>query len=184
MVIRPPAVFSSLRHQVGDVAAVGLVHQPQQALGHTRLKAAHQVDAVVVRHLLDEPGHAFAAGALDHLHLPIFGEVREDGGLVADIGVRQETPDLLDVEVAGQRLGDRGGVQRFEKYPHAGVVVVFEQFANLGTEQHVRHGRTSLGSTSRLSINRVVPMKTANAISTLPPSTSIGCSVSKSTMAT
>src|SRR5258706_218627 len=80
--------------------------------GRSRRQPAEQGDAVVVRHLLDQPGHVRPAGAFGELDLHVDREVLEDGRLVADGRVLEDAPDLLDGKVAGERLGDGGGVQR------------------------------------------------------------------------
>ena len=61
-------------------------------------------------------------------------EVREDGRLVLDGGGVEEPPRLLDGEGVGQRLGDRGGVERVGERLHRGPVVLLKHVAGFGGE--------------------------------------------------
>ncbi len=124
----------AMLEQGGDVLAVGLVHQAEQVVGHHRIQAAQQFHPVVVRHLLDQVGHALAARPLHHLDLPVDREILEDGGLVGDGGVFEKAPDLLDVQLAFQGLGDGGRMQRLAKLAHLGLVVFGNHQPNFRTE--------------------------------------------------
>ena len=97
-----------------------------------RHQPAQQVDAVVVRHLLDELGHVLAAGPLDHLHLPVDREVLEDGGLVADVGVLEETPDLLDGEIVDSASATVAGCSVSQNVLHLGGVVFLQHLLDFG----------------------------------------------------
>ena len=120
----PPAVFFACLTSVAMSRRSASSTRRSRLSATTGVQPPQQVHTVVVRHLLDQLGHAFPAGPLDHLDLPVDGEVLEDGGLIADVGVFEEAPDLLDVEFAGQRLGHGGGVQGFQELAHPGGVVV------------------------------------------------------------
>ena len=135
---RPGRVLRVL-DELDDVAAVGLVHEPQEVVAHGYGEFAQEVGAVVVRHLLDEVRHLLAAGPLDHLELHVDGEVREDGRLLLDGCGVQETPRLLYRKGVGERFGDRRRVERVGERFHRRLVVLEKHVASFGREQRVRH---------------------------------------------
>ena len=121
-------------NQGGDVATVGFVDQPEQLVGNARRQPSHEIAAVVVRHLFDELGHAIAADAIHHRHLPIDGEILKNGRLRFDVGVTQKLPNFFDVEFASKGFGHGHWVKGFAKRLHAVVVMLLEHQSGFGTK--------------------------------------------------
>ena len=140
-----------IRDQRGDVAAVGLIDQTQQALDDLRLQTAQQIGAIVVRHLLDQPGHVRPARALDQLLLPFQRKIHENRRLIGDGRRIEKPPHVLDLE--GSSASDSATVAGCSVSQNASIAAV-SFFSSSRRASGVNSGCGMVGSLSFESVSR------------------------------